>query len=357
MGKLTISEILGQPQCWLDCFEALRRQDRFAGIRRQISGEQEWLFTGCGSSYNIAQIAAATWTQLSGRPARALPASEILLCPQGALPRSGAFQSVLISRSGWTSEVLRAGEFLQKQHGVPALAAVCEEGSPLEKMAAATLLLAAANDQSTAVTRAFSATVLALQALAADYSGQSPVAEMIPRLAGQMGQHLRTLPARIEEFVGARDFSHHIFLGQGPYHGVAQESVLKLMEMSCSSAQAFHTLEFRHGPKAVTNPRLLVTFFLSKFGYDAECAVLEEIKGLGATTMVIANRADEATRRSADLLIELDLEAPEFLRPAAAVIPGQLLGYYLSRKNGINADRPPHLNRVVSLEPETESIP
>jgi len=263
---------------------------------------------------------------------------------------------VLISRSGWTSEVLRAGEFLKKRYGVPALAAVCAEGSPLEKMAAAALLLTAANDQSTAVTRAFSSTVLALQALAADYSGQSPVAEMIPRLAGQMSLHLHTIPARIEEFVRTREFTHHIFLGQGPYHGVAQESVLKLMEMSCASAQAFHTLEFRHGPKAITNPRLLVTFFLSKFGYDAERSVLEEIKGLGAATMVIANRADEATRRAADLLIELGLEAPEFLCPAAAVIPGQLLGYYLSRKNGIHADRPPHLNRVVRLEPETASV-
>jgi DeoR/GlpR family transcriptional regulator of sugar metabolism len=78
---------------------------------------------------------------------------------------------------------------------------------------------------------------------------------------------------------------------------------------------------------------------------------------LDSGTTTTANRADEATRRAAGLLIELGLEAPEFLRPAAAVIPGQLLGYYLSRKNGIDADRPPYLNRVVSLDPETESIP
>lgn len=356
-GNLTFTEILGQPQCWLDCFDVLRRQDVFAGIRRHISPEREWLFSGCGSSYNIAQLAAATKTCLDGRLARALPASEILLSPQAVLPRSGALQPVLISRSGWTSEVLRAGEFLQRQYGVRPLAVVCEKNSPLEKMAAATLLLEAANDQSTAVTRAFSAPVLALQAIAVEDAGQASGMEEFSALSEQVARLLRTLPARIEEFVSSREFSHYIFLGQGPYHAIAQECVLKLMEMSCSPAQAFPTLEFRHGPKAIVTPSLLVTFFLSETGFDAERAMLEEIKRLGAATMVVTNHADDATLRAADLLIELRLDAPDFLRPAAAVIPGQLLGYYLSRKKGINADRPPHLNRVVSLEPETESIP
>jgi glucosamine--fructose-6-phosphate aminotransferase (isomerizing) len=348
-GVQTRIEILGQPQCWVDCFETLRRQDLLTRIREQIPGDREWLFVGCGSSYNIAQMAAATWTLLSGRQARALPASEVLLCQELALPRSAPIQPVLISRSGWTSEVLRAGEFLKKQYGADPLAAVCEEGSPLEKMAAATLLLTQANDQSTAVTRAFSSTVLALQALAAGYFGKAAVEETIPVLAAQMEQQLRILPAQIEEFVDAHDFEDHVFLGQGLCYGIAQEAMLKVMEMSCSYAQALHTLEFRHGPKAIVNPGLLVTFFLSESSYDAERAVLEEIKGLGAATMVVTNRADDVTRRAADLLVELRLDAPEFLRPAAAVIPGQLLGYYLSKKKGINADQPPHLNRVVSL--------
>ncbi|MBZ5703603.1 MAG: SIS domain-containing protein [Acidobacteriia bacterium] len=345
----TFAEILGQPRCWVECFAALRRQGALAAIRRRISAEREWLFVGCGSSYNIAQLAAATWSLLSGRPARAVAASEILLCPELMLPRSAAIQPVLISRSGWTSEVLRAGEFLEKQYGAPALGVVCEEGSPLEKMSAATLLLTAANDQSTAVTRAFTSTVLALQALAASYSGAAPVEEMIPGLAAQVDLHLRTLPAQIEEFVRAHDFEEHVFLGQGLYYGVAQEAMLKVMEMSCSYAQALHTLEFRHGPKAITRSRVLVTFFLSESGYEAERAVLEEIKELGATTLVVTNRADDAARRAADLLVELRLDAPDFLRPAAAVIPGQLLGYYLSLKKGVNADQPPHLSRVVSL--------
>lgn len=354
-GARTIAEILGQPRSWRECFETLRRQGRLAAIRQRMSAEREWIFVGCGSSYNIAQVAAASWRALSGQAARALPASEILLCPESALPRSGEIQPVLISRSGWTSEVLQAGKLLQRNYGAAPLGVVCAEDSPLEKMSAATLLLAEANDQSTAVTRAFTAPVLALQALAAGFSGKAPVEEMIPDLAARTEQHLETLPGQVEEFIRGHEFDHHIFLGQGLYYGIAQEAMLKVMEMSCSSAQALHTLELRHGPRAVIKPRLLAAFFLSEAGYEREREVLEETKGLGAATLVVTNRADERTRMAADLLVELGLDVPEFLRPAAAVIPGQLLGYYLSKKNGLDADRPPHLSRVVSLGPEKES--
>jgi glucosamine 6-phosphate synthetase-like amidotransferase/phosphosugar isomerase protein len=66
-------------------------------------------------------------------------------------------------------------------------------------------------------------------------------------------------------------------------------------------------------------------------------------------TLAVANHADEATRHAADFLIELRLDVPEFFRPAAAIIPAQLLGYNLAKKKGMDAGRPPHLSRVVNL--------
>ena len=125
--------------------------------------------------------------------------------------------------------------------------------------------------------------------------------------------------------------------------------MLKVKEMSCSYSQCFHTLEFRHGPKAIVSPKVLVTFFLSETGAEAEREVLEEVKGLGGVTMVVANRPERAVRRSADHLVALDLDVPEFARPAAAVIAAQLLGFYTGLKKGYDPDRPPNLSRVVVL--------
>jgi len=119
--------------------------------------------------------------------------------------------------------------------------------------------------------------------------------------------------------------------------------------MSCSYAQCFHTLEFRHGPRAIVGPETLVTFFLSETGWEAETEVLEEVKGLGAVTFVVANRADAAVRRAADFLVVWELDLPEFIRPAAYVVAGQLLGFYTGIKKGLDPDQPRNLSRVVIL--------
>jgi glucosamine 6-phosphate synthetase-like amidotransferase/phosphosugar isomerase protein len=64
---------------------------------------------------------------------------------------------------------------------------------------------------------------------------------------------------------------------------------------------------------------------------------------------VVTNEGDEATRRNADLLIEVRLDVPEFARLAPYALVGQLLGLYTGLKRGLDPDRPRHLSRVVML--------
>ena len=98
------------------------------------------------------------------------------------------------------------------------------------------------------------------------------------------------------------------------------------------------------------SPQTLVIFLLSETGYARERGVLEEIKSLGATTLAVANRADERTSRASDLVIELPLEIPEIVRLAPYVFAGQLRGLYTGLKKGLDPDHPRHLNRVVMLD-------
>jgi glucosamine 6-phosphate synthetase-like amidotransferase/phosphosugar isomerase protein len=78
--------------------------------------------------------------------------------------------------------------------------------------------------------------------------------------------------------------------------------------------------------------------------------LLEEMKQLGAATMVIANRVEGRAQRAADFAVELGLQAPEFARPAAFTIWGQLYGVYYGLKKGLNPDAPKNLTRVVVLD-------
>ncbi|MFY9527727.1 MAG: SIS domain-containing protein [Candidatus Acidiferrales bacterium] len=351
-GAETLAEILSQPRCWTACWRMLREQETLASVHRQFPSPAGWLFIGCGSSYYIAQAAAAVWSAVTRQRAKAVPASDLLLFPDQVLADASGYQPVLISRSGHTSEVLRAGEFLESRRNQRSLAITCAANTPLEQIASLTIPLLPADERSTVMTRSFTSMLMTLEALAAVYTGRSDLCASLENLSAPVEALLPDLSLRIGSFVKARNFRDYVFLGQGPFYAIAADAALKVTEMSCSYTQSYHTLEFRHGPKSIADPETLVAFFVSRSGYEAESSVLTEIKALGAITMVVTDAAYETVRRAADFLVELRSELGEFAWLASAVIPGQLLGVHTGIQKGLDPDNPRNLTRVVTLSEE-----
>jgi glutamine---fructose-6-phosphate transaminase (isomerizing) len=347
-GAHSSAEILSQPQFWTECLKQLRQENIMPSIRVLFGDSNEWLFIGCGSSYYIALSAAAVWTAVTGMQARALPASEILLFPDLAMTASQKQTAVLISRSGSTSETVRAAELLKQRH-VRTLAVSCTRGNPLEELASHALSLPDCGEQSTVMTRSFTGMLLSLHYLAAFCSQNRKLLECIDELPDLAAAPLHDTNSRIREFVESRDFEDYVCLGQGPFYGLACETALKITEMSTSYAQSFHTLEFRHGPKSIVSPETLILFLLSEQGYSAECDLLEEIKSLGGATIAIANQADRRARASSDLMIEFGFDLPELARIVPYVFAGQLVGLHTGLKKGFDPDNPRNLTRVVML--------
>ena len=347
IGAHTIAEILSEPGTWKACLNAMEQTSELRSLNEKLPRNIEWVFIGCGSSFYLAQAASASWTILTGEKSRALPASEITLFPQ-LFP--APCQPVLITRSGYTSEVLQAAGYLEERLQLRTLAITCGTSTPIEKIASHCIKLFAADEKSTVMTRSFTSMLITLQALAAIRGARRDFLEALRKLPDQVAGRFNAMQSTIQSLADSRVFADYVFLGQGPFFGIAQESMLKVKEMSCSYAQSFHTLEFRHGPKAIVGPETLITFIISETGFAAQVAVLEEIKKLGGTTLAISNDGDATIRRAADYFVELSLDVPEAARVAASVIPGQLLGFYTGIKRGLNPDEPRNLSRVVMLE-------
>ena len=348
-GASTRAEIFSQPQCWNACFEALDKSGKAKDLAAKVRPGAECLFIGCGSSYYISLAAAASWQLITGNPAHAIPASELLLYPDLVLNSHHSYQPILISRSGNSSEVVRAAEYLETRRDIRTLAISCGEHQPLDETASDTLYVLPADEKSVVMTRSFSSMLLGAQSLAAQVANRADITEGLRRIPARVQEVLDSANTRIEDFVEGHTFADYVFLAQGPLFGIASEGQLKVKEMSCSYAQVFHTLEFRHGPKAIASPETLITFLLSETGYVEECKVLEEMKALGATTLVIANQADETARKNADLLVELNLDAPECVRQVGYLVSCQLLGFYTGLKKGFDIDCPRNLSRAVIL--------
>ena len=107
-GQYTFAEITSQTTAWAEALEAFQStQETIQRTWPQLNPTQV-VFIGCGSTYYLSQTAAALFQGLTGFPARACPASEILLFPELVLSNPGQTLLVAISRSGTTTETLEA---------------------------------------------------------------------------------------------------------------------------------------------------------------------------------------------------------------------------------------------------------
>ena len=348
-GEHTLQEILSQPRVWTETETQLREAHLLEKFSDLFSPRSPWLFVGCGSSYYLSRLIAALWTKHFYIPATGVPASELLFAPEGTLRRIGAEQVVLMSRSGETTEVLRAAELLQKHPAVQTLAVTCNPQSPLETLCTHSFKLTWADEKSTVMTRSFTAILLAFQRLGLQFVGDNQFSGALDQLPQRGQQWLDANAKKIQEFTARKKFADYVFLGQGAHYWLAQEAGLKVTEMSSSYAQVYHSLEFRHGPRSIAGPDTLIAFFISEAAAEAETLLVKELKELGAAICVIVNRATPELKKHSDLLIELSLDGPEFARYAVTAIPAHLMGTAIGLRKGLNPDAPKNLTRAVVL--------
>src|SRR6516225_5312919 len=248
-AKHTLAEILSQPHIWRETERHLRASRVLEHLAETFSPRSPWLFVGCGSSYYLSRLIAALWTKHFYIPATGVPASELLFAPEETMRRIGAEQIVLMSRSGETTEVLRTAELLEAHKTVQTLAVTCHNKSLLEKLCTHTFKLNWADEKSTVMTRSFTAILLAFQRLALQFIGDELLSAALDQLPKKGQAWLDAHSEKIQEFGRKRKFRDFVFLGQGVHYWLAQEAALKVTEMSSSYAQAYHSLEFRLGPR------------------------------------------------------------------------------------------------------------
>lgn len=341
-GQHTRNEILSQPEAWTATLDTLSAQMGVIGDVFRSGRYETIVFTGCGSTYYLSLAAAALLRDIAGVPSWGLPASEIWLRRRGALPLNRRTLLVAVSRSGETTETVRACEtFLQEMDPGDLVTLSCYPGRPLTGLGGLNLILPAGQEQSIAQTRAFTCLYLATVVLAGVWSGGRGLLDELSALP-QIARRLMAEEAeRTRRLAAEAAFERFYFLGSGPLYGLACELSLKMKEMSLSHSEAFHFLEFRHGPQSMVNPQTLVVGLLSETAYAPEQAVLEQMRARGAGILSIGESSTDVAFASG---------VREALRGALYLPVGQLLGYERAMSRGLDPDHPNNLSAVVTLD-------
>jgi glutamine---fructose-6-phosphate transaminase (isomerizing) len=340
-GISTYKEIMAQPEAWAQALEVvhLRRHELEALLSHDYD---QVLFTGCGSTFYLSLAAAALFQEMTGRMARAVPGSELLLNPQTVLAGQGTGKTLLvaISRSGSTTETIRSVEQFKLHKYGPVIAITNYGDQPLAKLADLALVIEKGQEESIAQTRSFASMYVAATALAALASGDNSLLDSMSGLP-QVGRRLLADYEPLARQLGENlNFDRFYFLGSGIRYGLASEVNLKMKEMTLTHSEPFHFLEFRHGPMSMVTDSALIVGLVSEKNSIHEAAVLEEMRDMGGSLLSLGEK---------DTLVQFASGTPESVRSVLYLPVLQLLAYYRSLAKGLNPDRPNNLTAVVRL--------
>ncbi len=357
-GEFTINAILNQPDTWKSTINIVENNKK--DILSCFEDIDHVIFTGCGSNYYMSLASASHFQYLTWIPSKGVPASEIYLNPDTVFKGLKNVLVISLSRSGETTEVVKAIDFVNNNTGFKTLYIGCYPESMAARSCFYKIPLTGAREKSVVTTKSYTSMFLAVQLIAGHLSRNKEIH------SDKYLEELRHLPEPGKKLIDKYDrdlksfsyekFVHFVFLGSGPFYGIACESMLKMKEMALVPSDAFHFLEFRHGPKSILSKDVLVTGFLSDTGAPYEIDLTEEIKRLGGSTLIICEKGGAEINACADILFETGTNISEYARSILYLPAIQLLAYNKALSKGIDVDVPKNLTHYVSL-PEINNVP
>ena len=356
----TSHEIFGQPHLWMETYNGLLKQHKALTHFLQPLWKQANLniiLTGAGTSAFIGEALQGAFLKSTGKLTRAIATTDLVSHPELFFCRSMPTLLVSFARSGNSPESVAAVEIAnQLCDTVYHLVITCNAEGKLAQQQSSNqyivLLPPAANDQSLAMTGSFSAMLLT-GLLIARWSSLSQLKSQIVQLAAY-GQRLLEVASEDLQKVAELPFERVVFLGSGPLLGTAQESQLKVQELTDGQVVGKHDsyLGFRHGPKVVANRQSLLVFLFSNDPYvrQYEIDLAKEFQDDDKVMYTLGVAENAIPGITLDHWITMaegnDALDEEFLS-VCSVLPGQLIGYYKSLQLGLNPDNP-SINGTIS---------
>ena len=309
----------------------------------------------CGSAYHVGVATQYVMEDLARIPVRVELASEFryrnpLLDEKDLV--------VLISQSGETADTLAALRE-SKARGVRTLAIVNVVGSSIAREADNVFYTLAGPEISVATTKAYSTQLIAGYALAIQFAKVR--GEIDEARYSSLIKEMQTLPEKIEKIIedkeriqwfaskqaNARDV---FFVGRGIDYAICLEGSLKMKEISYIHSEAYAAGELKHGTISLIEDGILVVGVLTQPDlYEKTVSNMVECKSRGAYLMGLTNFGQYNIEDTADFTVYIPKTDPLFAT-SLAVIPLQLLGYYVSVARGLDVDKPRNLAKSVTVE-------
>ena len=355
-----MKEIHEQPKVVKDTLHSLRKDDVIDLSTVGLTDEEIRQFSqiyivACGSAWHVGMAAQYVIEDLAKLPVRVELASEfryrnMILDPNGLV--------ILISQSGETADTLAALREAKKK-GLKTLAIVNVVGSSIAREADYVCYTMAGPEISVATTKAYTAQLILSYLLAIKFGVVR--GEVTDEACKKYLDELETIPDKIEQIMENKERlqwfaakfanAHDVFfVGRGIDYAISLEGSLKMKEISYIHSEAYAAGELKHGTiSLIENGTLVIGILTQDDLYEKTLSNMVECKSRGAYLMGITTYGHYEMEDTADFVTYIPKVDHHFIG-SLAVIPLQLIGYYISAAKGLDVDKPRNLAKSVTVE-------
>ena len=355
-----LKEIHEQPKAVRDTLGCYIREGQIdlsaTGLTDEYLRSLERLYiVGCGSAYHVGMAAKYVLEDLADIPVEVDLASEFRYRDPKLAKNSLV---IVISQSGETADTLAALR-MAKERGVPVLAVVNVVGSSIARECDFCMYTYAGPEIAVATTKAYSAQLVSVYMLAIRLGLLREVFDG-EKAAFYTGE-LLALPDKMErvledkeriqwfaaKYANARDI---FFIGRGADYSISLEGSLKMKEISYIHSEAYAAGELKHGTISLVEDGTLVIGVLTQTALlEKTISNMAECRTRGAYLMGLTSYGNYAVEDTANFTIYVPKADGHFIG-SLAIIPLQLLGYYVGVAKGVNVDKPRNLAKSVTVE-------
>ena len=355
-----LKEIHEQPRAVRDTIGAYVKDGKIdlseTGLTDEKLQEIERIYiVACGSAYHVGMVGKYVIEELADIPVEVDLASEFRYRNPKLVKNSLV---VIVSQSGETADSLAALR-LAKERKIPVLGIVNVVGSSIARESDYILYTYAGPEISVATTKAYSTQLIAMYLLAIQAAKVKDVIseERYAALIEELG----TLPEKIQKtlddkeriqwfaskYANAKDV---FFIGRGIDYAISMEGSLKMKEISYIHSEAYAAGELKHGTISLIEDGILVVGVATQAAlFEKTISNMVEVKSRGAYLMGLTTYGNYNIEDTADFAVYVP-QTESFFATSLAIVPLQLMGYYVSVARGLDVDKPRNLAKSVTVE-------
>ena len=355
-----MKEIHEQPKAIADTLNSVIKNDRIdlseVGLsEEEIKNISQIYIVACGSAWHVGMAAQYVFEDIARIPVRVELASEFRY-RKPLLDKNGLV--VVISQSGETADSLAALREA-KSKGVKTLGIVNVVGSSIAREADNVFYTLAGPEISVATTKAYSTQLVAAYTLAVQFGLVR--GEIDEKTYAHYISEMLTIPAKIEKILENNDRiqwfaskyanAHDVFfIGRGIDYAIGLEGSLKMKEISYIHSEAYAAGDLKHGTISLIEEGTLVIGILTQNElYEKTVSNMVECQARGAYLMGLTSAGHYEVEDTCNFAVYIPKVDNHFIG-SLAVIPLQLLGYYVSVAKGLDVDKPRNLAKSVTVE-------